>query len=33
MNYNEALKIFGFTCEFTKEELKTRYLELSKWLF
>ena len=30
MNYNEALKIFEFTCEFTKEELKKRYLELSK---
>ena len=30
MNYNEALNLFGFTNKFTKEELKKRYLELSK---
>lgn len=30
MNYSEALKLFGFTNNFTKEELKKRYLELSK---
>lgn len=30
MNYSEALKLFGFTSNFTKEELKKRYLELSK---
>ena len=30
MNYNEALNLFGFTNNFTKEELKKRYLELSK---
>lgn len=30
MNYNEALNLFGFINNFTKEELKKRYLELSK---
>lgn len=30
MDYSEALKLFGFTSNFTKEELKKRYLELSK---
>lgn len=30
MNYNEALNLFGLTDNFTKEELKKRYLELSK---
>lgn len=30
MDYSEALKLFGFTGNFTKEELKKRYLELSK---
>ena len=30
MNYNEALELFGFTNNFTKDELKKRYLELSK---
>ena len=30
MNYNEALKLFGFTGNFTKEELKKRFLKLSK---
>lgn len=30
MNYNEALNLFGLTSNFTKEELKKRYLELSK---
>lgn len=30
MDYSEALKLFGFTCNFTKEELKKRFLELSK---
>ena len=30
MNYNEALMLFGFTDNFTKKELKKRYLELSK---
>lgn len=29
-DYSEALKLFGFTSNFTKEELKKRYLELSK---
>ena len=30
MDYIEALRLFGFTSNFTKEELKKRYLELSK---
>lgn len=30
MNYSEALKLFGLTSDFTKDELKKRYLELSK---
>lgn len=30
MNYSEALKLFGFTCEFTEENLRKKYLELSK---
>lgn len=30
MDYSEALKLFGFTSNFTKEEIKKRYLELSK---
>ena len=30
MNYNDALSIFGLSSNFTKEELKKRYLELSK---
>lgn len=30
MDYSEALKLFGFTSNFTKEELKKRFLELSK---
>lgn len=30
MNYSEALNLFGFINNFTKEELKKRYLELSK---
>ena len=30
MNYSEALKLFGLTSNFTKDELKKRYLELSK---
>lgn len=30
MDYSEALKLFGFTSNFTKEELKKKYLELSK---
>lgn len=30
MDYSEALKLFGFTGNFTKEELKKRFLKLSK---
>lgn len=30
MDYIEALRLFGFTSNFTKEEIKKRYLELSK---
>ena len=30
MNYNDALILFGLTDNYTKEELKKRYLELSK---
>lgn len=30
MDYSEALKLFGFTSNFTKEELKKRFLKLSK---
>lgn len=30
MNYSEALKLFGFTGEFTEENLRKKYLELSK---
>ena len=30
MNYNDALILFGVSSKFTKEELKKRYLELSK---
>ena len=30
MDYNDALNLFGVSSKFTKEELKKRYLELSK---
>lgn len=30
MDYSETLKLFGFTGNFTKEELKKRFLKLSK---
>lgn len=30
MNYSEALNLFGFTGEFTEENLRKKYLELSK---
>ena len=30
MNYNDALILFGVSSKFTKEELKKKYLELSK---
>lgn len=30
MDYSEALKLFGFTSNYTKEELKKRFLKLSK---
>lgn len=30
MNYNDALILFGLTDNYTKEDLKKRYLELSK---
>lgn len=30
MNYNDVLNLFGVPSKFTKDELKKKYLELSK---